>query len=85
MRKLRAAKKSAQHDAVGDSSNSMPYQSSQSLGKAVKRAHTSLPMSPQKQRCVVSKKKVTANDSSPSTSTSSHGSVLSDDTKKSVH
>ena len=36
MRKLRAAKKSAQHDAVGDSSNSMPYQFSQSLGKDVK-------------------------------------------------
>ena len=36
-----AAKKSAQHDAVGDSSNSMPYQSSQSLGKVVKRAHMS--------------------------------------------
>ena len=82
MRKLRAAKKSAQHDAVGDSSNSMPYQSSQSLGKAVKRARTNLPMSPRKQRCVVGKLaesvglKVTANDSSPSTSTSSHGSVL---------
>ena len=28
MRKLHAAKKSAQHDAVGDSSNCMPYQSS---------------------------------------------------------
>ena len=41
MRKLRATKKSAQHDAVGDSSNSMPYQSSQSLGKAVKRARMS--------------------------------------------
>ena len=41
MRKLRAAKKFAQHDAVGDSSNCMPYQSSQSLGKAVKRACTS--------------------------------------------
>ena len=36
MRKLLAAKKSAQHDEVGNSSNSMPYQSSQSLGKAVK-------------------------------------------------
>ena len=36
MRKLLATKKSAQHGAVGDSSNSMPYQSSQSLGKAVK-------------------------------------------------
>ena len=66
-----AAKKSAQHDAVGDSSNCMPYQSSQSLGKAVKRARTSLPMSPRKQRCVVGKLaesvglKVTANDSSP--------------------
>ena len=82
MRKLRAAKKSAQHDAVGDSGNSMPYQSSQSLGKAVKRARTSLPMSPRKQQCVVGKLaesvglKVTANDSSPSTSTSSHGSAL---------
>ena len=82
MRKLRAAKKSAQHDAVGDSSNSMPYQSSQALGKAVKRARTNLPMSPRKQRCVVGKLaesvglKVTANDSSPSTSTSSHGSAL---------
>ena len=48
-------------------------------------------MSPQKQRYVVGKLaesvglKVTANDSSPSTSTSSHGSVLSEDTKKSVH
>ena len=41
MRKLRATKKSAQHDAVGDSSNSMRYQSSQSLGKAVKRARMS--------------------------------------------
>ena len=86
-----AARKSAQHDAVGDSSNSMPYQSSQSLGKAVKRARMSLPMSPRKQWCVVGKfaesvgLKVTANDSSPSTSTSSHGSALSDDTKKSVH
>ena len=82
IRKLRAAKKSAQHDAVGDSSNSMPYQSSQSLGKAVKRARTNLPMSPRNQRCVVGKLaesvglKVTANDSSPSTSTSSHGSAL---------
>ena len=55
MRKLHAAKKSAQHDAVGNSSNCMPYQSSQSLGKAVKRARTSLPMSPRKQRCVVGK------------------------------
>ena len=79
MRKLRAA---VQHDAVGDSSNSMPYQSSQSLGKAVKRARTNLPTSPRKQRCVVGKLaetvglKVTANDSSPSTSTSSHGSAL---------
>ena len=60
----------------------MPYQSSQSLGKAVKRARTNLPMSPRKQRCVVGKLaesvglKVTANDSSPSTLTSSHGSAL---------
>ena len=53
MRKLRATEKSAQHDAVGDSGNSMPYQSSQSLGKAMKRARMSLPMSPRKQRCVV--------------------------------
>ena len=86
-----AAKKSAQHGAVGDSSYSMPYQSSQSLGKAVKRARMSLPMTPRKQRCVVGKLaesvglKVTANDSSPSSSTSSHGSALNDDTKKSVH
>ena len=57
----------------------------------MKRTCMSLPMSPRKQRCVVGKLaesvglKVTAKDSSPSTSTSSHGSALSDDTKKSVH
>lgn len=45
MRKLRAAKKSAQHDAVCDSNISMPHRSSQSLEKAVKRACTSLPLS----------------------------------------
>ena len=53
LRKLRAAKKHPQNS--GASSSATPYHSSQSLGKAVKRARTSLPKSPKKQHCVVSK------------------------------
>ena len=42
LRKLRAAKKPPRNS--GESSNATPYRSSQSLGKAVKRARTSLPV-----------------------------------------
>ena len=44
MRKLRAGNKSA-----GECSTSTPYRSTQSLGKAIKRARTYLPKSPRKQ------------------------------------
>ena len=85
MRKLRAKKKPARD--VGECSTSTPYRSSQSLGKAMKRVRTSLPKSPRKQRCVVSKlaESIGLNVSpNSSPSTLCHGSVLSTDTKKCV-
>ena len=44
LRKLCAAKKPPQYSS--ESSSATPYRSSQSMGKAVKRARTSLPKSP---------------------------------------
>lgn len=85
MRKLRAKKKPAWD--VGECSTSTPYRSSQSLGKAMKRVRTSLPKSPRKQRCVVSKlaESIGLNVSPNSfPSTLCHGSALSTDTKKCV-
>ena len=87
IRKLRADKKSAQHVGECSTSGSTPYRSTQSLGKAMKRARTSLPKSPRKQRCVVSKlaESMGLNVSTNSSfSTPCHGSVLSTDTKKCV-
>ena len=86
IRKLRAAKKSP--CLLGEPSTGTPYRSSQSLGKALKRARTSLPKSPTKQRLVVSKLaesvglKLTP-ESGPSGTISSSG--ITDDTKKSVY
>ena len=83
MQALRAAKKPQN---PGESSNAAtPYRSTQSLGKAVKRARTSLPKSPRKQRCVVSKlaESVGLKLLRPSTSRT-HGSTLSDDTERLV-
>lgn len=79
LRKLRAAKKPPQNS--GESSNATPYCSSWSLGKAVKRARTSLPKSPKKQRCVVSKLAESVGlkvvgPSTPSTPPHAHGSAL---------
>ena len=85
LRKLRAEKKPARD--VGECSISTPYRSSQSLGKAMKRVRTSLPKSPRKQRCVVSKlaESIGLNVSpNSSPSTLCHGSALSTDTKKCV-
>ena len=84
LRKLRAAKKPQNSDK---SSSATPYRSSQSLGKAVKRARTK---SSQKQRCVVSKlaESVGLKVVGPltqSTPPHAHGSALSDDTKRLVH
>ena len=88
LRKLRAAKKPPQTSS--ESSSATPYRSSQSMGKAVKRARTSLPKSPRKQRCVVSKLAESVGlkvvgPSTPSTPPHAHGAALSDDTKRLVH
>ena len=85
LRKLRAAKKPPQNS--GESSSATPYRSSQSLGKDVKRARTSLPKSPKKQRCVVTKlaESVGLGPSTTATPPHAHGSALSDDTKRLVH
>ena len=74
----------------GESSNATPYHSSQSLDKAVKRVRSSLPKSPKKQWCVVSKLAESVGlkvvgPSTPSTPPHAHGSALSDDTKRLVH
>ena len=85
MIKLRAEKKPARD--VGECSISIPYRSSQSLGKAMKRVRTSLPKFPRKQQCVVSKlaESIGLNVSpNSSPSTLCHGSALSTDTKKCV-
>ena len=87
LRKLRASK-TPQNS--GGSSSATPYRSSQSLGKAIKRAHTSLPKSPKKQWCVVSKLAESVGlkvmgPSTPSTPPHDHGSALSNDTKRLVH
>ena len=90
MRELRASKQSTLPDSIGESSTSLPYRSPQSLGKAVKRACTSLPNSPRKMLCVVSKLaesvglKVAADSASPGSSASGHGSALSEYTKERV-
>ena len=60
------------------------------MGKAVKQARTSLPKSPRKQRCVVSKLAESVGlkvvgPSTPSTPPHAHGAALSDDTKRLVH
>lgn len=83
MRNLRASKKS------GECSTSVatPYRSTQSLGRAMKRARTGLPKSPQKQRCVVSKlaESIGLNVStSSSPSNPCHRSALSADTRECV-
>ena len=67
----------------------LSYRSSQSMGKAVKRACTSLPKSQPKQRCVVSKLAESVGlkvvgPSTPSTPPHAHGAALSDDTKRLV-
>ena len=78
LKKLRAAKKPPQNSV--ESSNATPYRSSQSLGKAVKRACTSLPKSPKKQWCVVTALLVAGSTLTfwipPFASTSSHSSVF---------
>ena len=66
---------------------STPYRSTQAIGKAMKRAQTSLPSSPRKKRYVVeslAKKVGLIGDSSPSSSTCNYG-ALSEDTKQVVH
>ena len=60
---------------------STPYHTTQAIGKAMKRAQTSLPLSPRKIRYVVeslAKKVGLSIDSSPSSSTCNYGAVSED-------
>ena len=69
IRDYRAKKTTSEASA---SSSSTPYRTTQALGKAVKRAQTSLPASPSKRLCVVkslAKKVGLSIENSPSTST----------------
>ena len=76
------AKKKSQSQEGSQPSTSTPYRTSQALGKAMKRAQTSLPISPSKRLCVV--KVALANESSPATSTTHNARSLSEETEQLV-
>ena len=78
-----------QCSATGNESRQMnmgtPYRSTQSLGKAVKRAQVSLPFSPRKKRCVIEHLAKRAGLEIVNGSPLSQSSVLRENTKSAVN
>ncbi len=84
LQKLRAAKQPPQNPSRPSNVATLS-RSTQSLGKAVKRARTSLPKSPQKQRRVVSELAESVGLKLVRPCPYAHGSTLSDETIKLVY